>query len=226
MKYKLLLLPIICIILTSCSINNLFINPNDYKKLIPYEYYVYAPSNYTEDHIRPVFVFIHGSGGSGLDCWNLFQKYADDEGYVLVCPSIADEGGGWYQQDGNNKLLAILNQVHKDYFVRNQIYLAGFSAGGQFVQGFTISYPQYVAAVSIIAPGNNYDITAGEVSKTFYIMVGDQDNPDLINGAEQLANSMKANRLKVSYFLIPGIGHQINDREIELTLELYRQKIK
>jgi predicted esterase len=208
--------------LSNCNGRYIFLNPAEYRKEMPYEYYVYAPSNYSPDIYWPIFIFIHGEGGSGLDCWNLFQKYADEEEYILVCPSLADSGGGWYQQDGETKLLSILNQIHKDYSAQSNVFLSGFSAGGQFVQGFAFTYSSYVAGVSVIAPGNVYSPSEFSYVRPFYVMVGDRDNPRIIEGSKRLVNDLSGSGYSVQYFEIPGVGHQIVEREIELTLDLYR----
>ena len=221
-KAKVILVVFITIVLSSCINLNLSLSPDNFRKESPYEYYIYVPTSYSVDDDWPVFVFIHGAGGSGKDCWNKFQRYSEKEGYILVCPSLSDAGGGWYQEDGNIKLLSILDQVYSEYSVRTQVFLSGFSAGGQFVQGFAFSYPENVAGVSVIAPGNIYIPTEGASLKPFYVMVGDLDTPDIVKRSQQLAISLEQYGYPVKYFLIPGIGHQMNDQEIDLTLELYR----
>ena len=56
-------------------------------------------------------------GGTGLDCWNWWQSYADKEGFILLCPSISGPDGGWYQADGETKIFSAINQVRADYHV-------------------------------------------------------------------------------------------------------------
>jgi pimeloyl-ACP methyl ester carboxylesterase len=214
------------LVLPGCSQGNPFIDPVKYRQESPYEYYRYTPSKYSAGSYWPVFIYIHGEGGSGLDCWNVFQKYADKEGFILVCPSLADNNGGWYQQDGEAKLLAVLGQVFSGFSVYQQVFLAGLSAGGQFVQGFAFDYPQYVAGVSVIAPGNVYQPSGSAYAKPFYVMVGDRDNPNIIEGSKQLARNLSGLGYPVHYFEMPGVGHQLVEREIELTLELYRSIFK
>ncbi|HEX5809145.1 MAG TPA: hypothetical protein VFY25_10805, partial [Anaerolineales bacterium] len=63
-------------------------DPEQYKHVQPVEYYLYVPENYSADREWPLFVGIHGAGGNGLQCWQLWQAYADREGFILLCPSI------------------------------------------------------------------------------------------------------------------------------------------
>lgn len=52
------------------SIPRASLNPADYRHTGAVEYYLYSPKTYTADREWRLFVGIHGSGGTGLDCWN------------------------------------------------------------------------------------------------------------------------------------------------------------
>src|SRR5512135_103240 len=110
------------------------LDPAQYRHSGVVEYYLYIPQNYTPDRSWPLFVGIHGFGGSGLDCWNWWQSYADREGFILLCPSLGDMDGGWYQDAGEAKLFSALNEVRADYRIGPREFLAGFSAGAEFAQ--------------------------------------------------------------------------------------------
>ena len=70
-------------------------DPTSHRFTQPIEYYLYVPKAYEPSRPWPLFIGIHGSGGTGLDCWNLWQPYAEREGFILLCPTMPDEGGGW-----------------------------------------------------------------------------------------------------------------------------------
>lgn len=70
-----------------------------------------------------------------------------------------------------------MDDLYREYWTRPQVFLAGFSAGGQFVQGFAFQYPRYVLAVSVIAPGNVYLPTDQASRAPFLVIVGDRDDP-------------------------------------------------
>jgi dipeptidyl aminopeptidase/acylaminoacyl peptidase len=56
--------------------------------------------------------------------------------------------------------------------------------------------------------------------------VGDRDYPSVIDGSEQLADNLRSFGNEVQYFEIPGVGHQLVKREVDLTLELFRSIYK
>ena len=86
-------LPVILVLLLlgACSVvpTPETLDPSAYRHSTPSEYYLYTPAGYSSSQKWPVFVGIHQEGGSGLDCWNTWQPFADKAGFVLVCPSLA-----------------------------------------------------------------------------------------------------------------------------------------
>jgi predicted esterase len=203
--------------------NSLPADPAKHLHESPIEYYLYVPKNYSADRDWPLFVGIHGSGGSGLDCWNWWQSYADAEGFILLCPSIADSGGGWYQSDGETKIFSAINQVRTDYRVAPREFLAGFSAGAQFVQGFTFSHPQYVSGVSVLSAGNYYRPTIVARGIPFLVVIGEQDDPTAVHDCQSLVAMLRQDGFAVQYEVLPGVGHAITDKGRELTIALFRK---
>jgi phospholipase/carboxylesterase len=200
-------------------------NPADYRQEDPSEYYLYLPQTYSADARWPVFVGIHGAGGSGLDCWYAWQPYADPEGFILLCPSLSESPNGWMQDTGNAKLIAILNRVFQEYPVYPQVYLAGFSAGGAFVQGFAFQYPGLVFGVSCIAPGVVHPPPYSASGIPFFVIVGERDDPRIVDGTRQLAEMLQAQGNPVEYHIIPGSGHELSATARELTISLYHSRV-
>lgn len=197
-------------------------NPLDYRHVTPVEYYLYAPKSYSADQAWPLFIGVHGFGGSGLDCWNLWQTYADREGFILLCPSLSDARGGWYQGDGEAKLFAALGQVQQNYRLDSRYFLVGFSAGAQFVQGFAFNYPHLTQAVAVLSAGNYYTPTPGAAGIPFLIVIGDRDDPAAISGSMQFADLLAQNGSSVDYWLLPGIGHTVTTATRRLTIAFFR----
>jgi predicted esterase len=198
-------------------------DPTSHRFTQPIEYYLYVPKAYEPSRAWPLFIGIHGSGGTGLDCWNLWQPYAEREGFILLCPTMPDEGGGWLQTDGEKYTWAAISQVTGQYNIRPRYFLAGFSAGAAFVQGFCLHYPQSVEAVAVLSAGDYYiPFPLMGAGTPFLIVIGDLDNPDSISGSKQFAQALTNNGIAVNYWLLPGVGHQVTDRTKQLTIDFYR----
>jgi hypothetical protein len=95
----------------------------------PSEFYLDVPGDYSPGRVSPVFVGVHGSGGMGLDCWRMWRGYADEGGFILVCPSLADPNSFSTQSANEKTLIAILNRVSSEYATRPRVFLAVYSAG-------------------------------------------------------------------------------------------------
>ena len=197
-------------------------DPGPHRFTQPIEYYLYVPKGYAASRAWPLFIGIHGSGGTGLECWNLWQPYAEREGFILLCPSIPDQGGGWYQDDGERYTWAAINQVTGQYNIKPRYFLAGFSAGAAFVQGFFIHYPESVQAVAILSAGVYrlpFPLMGG--GTPVLIVIGDRDDPAAIDGSLQFNQALINNGLSVTYWLLPGVGHQVTNKTRQLTVDFF-----
>ena len=198
-------------------------SPTPYLRDDPTEYYLYLPGNYSPDREWPMFVGIHGFGGSGRDCLSMWQAYADQEGFVLVCPSLADEGGGWYPDEGDAVLIRILQQVAQECRVQKRIFLTGFSAGATFVQGSAFTHPDWVAAVATLSAGNYYEPASQAQGVIFLVVIGDRDNPVGIQGAESFTQALKQGGFSAELHVLPGVGHTVSTEAKELTIKLFER---
>ena len=201
-------------------------DPQQYKHVQPVEYYLYAPKAYSAEQEWPLFVGIHGAGGSGLDCWNLWQSYADKEGFILLCPSIPGDSSGFYQDVGENTVWSAVGEVKKGYRVRSRIFFTGFSAGAYFIQGFTYHYPQYVNGLSILSAGLYLNPNMFAELIPMLVVIGDSDNATAVQTSQMFVRDLKQFGFDVDYELMPGVGHAVTKDGVNLTIDLFRKTIE
>jgi len=201
-------------------------DPEEYKHTQPVEYYLYVPKNYSPEKNWTLFVGIHGAGSSGLECWNLWQSFADKEGFILVCPTIPGDGGGYYQDVGESTVWSAISAVKKEYKVKPKIFFSGFSAGAFFIQGFTYHYPQSVNALSILSAGLYFNPREFPVYVPMLVVIGDQDNGTAIQSSKLFVDELKKLGFDVQYEVIPGMGHTVNKKGMNLTIELFRNTMQ
>lgn len=220
------LLAIFCMVLGGYTAYTMPSDPAEHRYTQPYEYYLYVPRAYTAERIWPVFVGIHGSSGSGLHCWYWWQSFADKEGFILICPTLTEAGGGWHQSDGERKVSAIISQVRNEYNLEERLYLAGFSAGAQLVQGYAFRYPQSVKGVAVLSPGYAFSSTMSARDIPFLVVIGDQELPRRLKAAHQLVSLLEQNNFEVEYQLLPGVGHTLTTEARKLTIDFFRELIR
>jgi dienelactone hydrolase len=200
-------------------------DPQQYKHVQPVEYYLYVPETYSADQERPLFVGIHGAGGSGLDCWNLWQSFADKEGFILLCPSIPGDSSGFYQDIGENTVWSAIGEVKKEYRVKSRMFFTGFSAGAYFIQGFTYHYPQSVKGLSILSAGLYLNPNMFAELIPMLVVIGDSDNPTAVQTSQMFVRDLRQFGFDVDYELMPGVGHTVTKDGVNLTIDLFRKTI-
>jgi predicted esterase len=197
-------------------------NPAEYRHTSPVEYYLYVPKDYSGDRVWPLFVGIHGSGGSGLDCWNMWQSYAEDEGFILLCPSIPGDSGGYYLDVGERTVWSAVNAVRSEYKTSSRMFMAGFSAGAYFIQGFALHYPNSVSGLAILSSGY---YTTGFPIVPVLIVIGGADHPESLQANAELASYLQNRGYDLQYYVLPGVGHWATNETKELTIKLFRKTI-
>lgn len=200
-------------------------DPEQYKHVQPVEYYLYVPENYSSDREWPLFVGIHGAGGNGLQCWQLWQAYADREGYLLLCPSIPGSADGFYQDVGENTVWSAVGEVKKEYRVRQRMFFSGFSAGAYFIQGFTYHYPQYVSGLSILSSGLYLNPNVFPEIIPMLVVIGERDHASAVQTSQLFVQDLQKYGFNVQYLVMPGVGHAVTKDGVDLTLELFKQTI-
>jgi len=158
-----------------------------------------------------------------MQCLEMWQSYAESEGFVLVCPSLADENGGWYVDEGEANLRKIIQQVQKECRVQKQVFLAGFSAGAEFAQAYAFDNPKSVKAVAVLSSGNYYEPSSESQDIPFLVVIGDQDDPVGVKNAQLFADLLKQNKYSVELDILPGVGHEVTPQALELTIRLYNR---
>ncbi len=198
-------------------------NPAPYRHTQPVEYYLYVPKDYSNDEIWPLFVGLHGSGGSGLDCWNMWQPYAEKEDFILLCPTSPGDGGGYQVDVGERVVWSAVNDVQRGYRVSSRMFLAGFSAGAYFIQFFASHYPDSVSGLAILSTG--YYIKDIQAHVPMLVVIGGIDSPDSIRANEEFVSYMKQNGFDIDYHVLPGVSHWPATKAKSLTIELFRKTI-
>lgn len=197
------------------------LDPADYRHTQPVEYYLYVPENYTADKEWPLFVGIHGAGGTGLQCWNLWQKYADEEGFILLCPSIPGDASGFYMDVGENTVWSAVGEVQKEYRVKQQMFFSGFSAGAYFIQGFAHDYPQYVNGLSILSSGMYLNPRLFINLVPMVVVIGGSDDASAVQTSEAFVYNLQKFGFDVQYKVLPNVGHEVTQEGVDMTLELF-----
>jgi phospholipase/carboxylesterase len=194
-----------------------------YVRAEPIEYYLYLPQSYTLDREWPLFVGLHGYGGSARDCLNAWQAYAEQAGFVLVCPSLNDPYGGWEQDVMKKTLHDVIARVQSEVRVKPRVFLAGFSAGGHLAQRYTWAYPDSAAAVAVLSAVTYDQAEAQAKAVPFLVVLGDSDHLGGVKQVQQFTQDLQQAGFTAELHILPGVGHTVTNEARELTLEFFKR---
>lgn len=209
--------------LAACSAYGLTPDPTPYYESSPAEYYLYLPSAYTPEKDWPILLGIHGYGSDGTQCLEAWQPMAEQAGFVLVCPSLGAGNGDWDFVQNESNLLGILMDVRDQVRTQKKVFLAGFSAGGQFAVAFTYSQPNLVRAISILSAGNYYEPYEDLRQIPFLVVIGEQDDPLAIKRARSFVDVLEESGYTVEYEILPGVGHELTPQALEKTITFFQK---
>ena len=149
--------------------------------------YVYTPDPIDPAKTYQLMVGVHGARGNGKNAGGL-KKWAERGDVIVIGPSF-DTNGGF--QGGNGvhaeKLIDLFEILKKTYKLQDQMFLYGFSAGGQFTHRFTMLNPKWVCGVSAHSGGSwatdGYgEITTAAKKVPFAISCGEKDTAFSVKG--------------------------------------------
>lgn len=191
------------------------------------EYFLYLPR--TGHKARPIFVTVHGLKRMAELHAITFTRFADQYGAVLVAPIFPKDRFPDYQQLGftGNGARAdlVLNRIIDEVVFltgaeSKELFMFGYSGGGQFVHRYAMLHPRKPKRIALAAPGwytfPDYAVSfprgikkvkgqrdvafdaAGFLSIPTCVMVGDRDvhRDAALNTSKAIDQQQGANRLE------------------------------
>jgi poly(3-hydroxybutyrate) depolymerase len=123
---------------------------------------VYVPRGYDASRRYPLIVALHGATGDEntyMDRYNLpdgsslFQKLADERGYILATPNGRGPYG-MYVENSETDVLEVLDRVQALYPIRaGEVFLTGHSMGGGGTWHIGFAHPKRFRALAPVASG-------------------------------------------------------------------------
>ena len=118
---------------------------------------LYIPKLPELDKPAPLFVYLHGAGGSEQQGINRIRPFADDLGFLLLSPASA--GGTWDGiEDGYGPDVGMLDRALTSTFAArlidpNRIAIGGFSDGASYALGLGLSNGDLFNSLLAFSPG-------------------------------------------------------------------------
>jgi pimeloyl-ACP methyl ester carboxylesterase len=138
---------------------------------------VYVPSSLDADQPVQVLLALHGMGGNGARIADRLAGCAEENGWLLIAPTLAYRDYMDYEQirlDDREDLPRILGLVdalaakleEQGLALQDNLFVYGFSRGGQLAHRFALFYPDRVAGVATLSAGS-YTLPRPELAFPF-----------------------------------------------------------
>lgn len=177
------------------------------------------------DEKYPLIIYLPFTTGSAERYFSLIGSYAGLSNYFAIIPQGTPEIKDYlpdffsYLQWFEKRLMTDLNQMLKDYPIDpNQIYISGFSLGGDLSWALMIRHKELFAGVLILGSRCSYVPTQKDLiylkehKRRIVLLMGDKDLPDRRRGMINTANLAKKNGLDCWYWEFEG-EHDITHKE-------------
>lgn len=188
----------------------------------PVEYYFTYPDT-TGLHGAPALVIgLLGKGHSPLDCIDLFQQFAKDRHFALLCPKLGGRAGLSDQNQAERDLADILAALYRDHTFRDKFYFAGFGDGGDFALEYGMKYPTAVSGVSAMSVDTYPEVVAGAGLPPVQLLVGESDT-ERMAAAQKAEEAWRPLGILVRLVTVAGNGRQPSKVFARLASELIDQ---
>ncbi len=124
----------------------------------PLDYYLYVPPEGAGS--APIVAAVHGIGGHAAEQALLLAPFAERHRVVLVVPCFTKPPYRAYQRLGTRDVRsdralerAVEQAARLTRADASQLFLIGYSGGGQFVHRYAMAHPRRVAAAVVAAAG-------------------------------------------------------------------------
>jgi len=212
----LLLSGLLALILAACAGRS---QMEAYHRTTPYDYYVYRPAAFGLTEPLQLFVALHGEDQDSYACLQFWKSYADNAGFILLCPSLPVVNGAIDSAQAQSRLGPILQAVYSEMSVRDQFFLVGFSQGAEVALAYAYLYPTAVSGVSVISAGSFPPPVAGASGLPILITVGDQDVARA-KSAKAYADQLASAGFKARLVVLSGVDHSLSAAAARVTVDL------
>ncbi len=193
---------------------------------VNFNYILELPKNELPGQLRPLIVFLHGSGerGDNVDLVRVhgpwyFAEDNDDFPFIILAPQCK-EGETWEPV----KLDLLLDDIIASYPVdTNRIYLTGLSRGGFATWDWVLYHPDRFAAIAPVCGASNYHVLNANKLKDIPVWVfhGAMDDIIPVSFSADLVKKLRSLGADVKFTVYPNAGHD-SWTETYMNPELYK----
>lgn len=185
------------------------------------EFFYYVPSNIKNSSGYPIIFYLPGLGGDGKSMLHEGkQNFADKNGFAIASITFKfnqrdfDKNMSYqYPSAWSAKAFHdILAKLKNSGVAYKDVYIVGFSAGGQFASRFAIENPGFLKGCAILSSGARV-IPDKPNSTRFFFAVGANDEKYRVDNQSKFVDAAKKQNIDVVGKVYPKMGHETSEQE-------------
>lgn len=177
----------------------------DFHYTEPVDYYFSYPGTTGVRGAPPLFIALLGEGSSPLDCIELFQQFAEDRQYALLCPELGGDEGLSDRPQAERELSDILTTLYAQHTFESKFFLTGFGDGGEFALEYGLKYPASVSGISAMSVDSYPESVGFPGSLPVQILVGESDTQRL-TAAREIEQAWRDRGILIRLVPVDGDG--------------------
>lgn len=182
-----------------------------------FPYLLFLPNDYkADDQQRPLLLFLHGSGESGVDLNlvkvhgppKLVEQKPGEFPFIVVSPQAAIGATPGIERWEPRLLAELVDQVAARYNADpNRLYVSGLSMGGYGTIRLCAYYPKKFAAAIPICGGGSLSYVEALSQTPMWFVHGTDDAAVPLERSLELVRAMRIRGAKPLFTVMDGVGH-------------------
>jgi len=186
------------------------------------ELHLHVPDDYSPERRAPLLLAFHGTGGGGGYMIELWRRYAEQLGMVVIAPSEAGKNDGYaFSERERLAALAALRWARLEFNIdEDRIFATGVSRGGHLSWDLALRYPGILAGIApmIGSPRvqprlgqNNIRYLENVLDLPIRDLQGEGDDPGMVFNLRFVFGRLEElGASDAELFLQKGLGHSFN----------------
>jgi poly(3-hydroxybutyrate) depolymerase len=194
-----------------------------YHRTQPSELYLYTPPNYAPASTSQLLLALHGDGQDAFDCYDFWRTYADENGFVLLCPELPYSDGRMDRTTAQVLIGQALQTAYDEVNLRGIFFVVGFGEGGTMALHYTSQFPQAVSGVVAIA--SQEFPTLSSAARMPVLILAPSGNRAASDAAQAYDEAMTSQGLTIRLVMLDGKGDRLTADAGRLTAEFLAETL-
>jgi poly(3-hydroxybutyrate) depolymerase len=196
-----------------------------YHRTTPTELYLFTPPNYQAGVALQLMLALHGPESDAFGCLQSWRQYAEDNGFVLLCPELPYADGLLDRAGAQERIGSSLAVAYGEVSLRSTFFVAGFGEAGTLALSYASQYPQAITGVAAIASREFPPLSPGASRLPILILAATRDG-SATDAAQAFADSLILQGLPVRLVSLDERGEKLTSDDLRLTVEFLREILR